>query len=287
MIARTRYSLLHLQMGQEVIYLILTVAVAASLVMLAYVVFQSGQLTDLRREVQGLSTMRGELAAKEQRAQALQQELGRAREAIDRMGADAKALEEALREKAELEHQVVDLNGQVVALQAQLDEARKVSPAATEEKPPILTLSEARGYFFRFGSAELDEDFRRRLVDDVIPILLREGPRYRVDVIEVIGHTDEAPVAQVTGNLDLQLLPYLRGDATGVPPRGADNVGLGMARAAAVARVLIADGRLHGYVVLPLSAGQAIDVDGTLALGNKMHDERERRRIEIRMRRRA
>jgi hypothetical protein len=58
-----------------------------------------------------------------------------------------------------------------------------------------------------------------------------------------------------------------------------------MARAAAVARVLLGDERLRRYTILPLSAGQAIDVDGRLALGVKRSDERERRRIEIRMRR--
>jgi hypothetical protein len=85
-------------------------------------------------------------------------------------------------------------------------------------------------------------------------------------------------------SLDDDLLPFLRGEAAR-PPHASDNAGLGMARAAAVARVLLGDERLRRYTILPLSAGQAIDVDGRLALGVKRSDERERRRIEIRMRR--
>ena len=59
-----------------------------------------------------------------------------------------------------------------------------------------------------------------------------------------------------------------------------------MARAAAVARVLIADPRLAAYEILPLSAGQTIDLGQQLAEGGAASDVRERRRIEVRMRRR-
>jgi hypothetical protein len=64
----------------------------------------------------------------------------------------------------------------------------------------------------------------------------------------------------------------------------ADNAGLGLARATAVVRVLMLDERLKGYTLLPLSGGQLIGVDDRLTKGGG-GDERERRRIEIRVRR--
>jgi hypothetical protein len=60
--------------------------------------------------------------------------------------------------------------------------------------------------------------------------------------------------------------------------------GLGLARATAVVRVLMLDERLKGYTLLPLSGGQLIGVDDRLTKGGG-GDERERRRIEIRVRR--
>ena len=276
MTTRSRYSLLHLQMGQEVIYLILTAAVVASLFLLAILNLQYGDLTEARRSAKEVPQLRDDLE--------------RAREAVRQSGSGAIALEAALRERDSLKREVADLKrvnsdlmSQIASLQTQL---RGGGPAPSpDEKPPILTLSEAKGYFFRFGSAELDDNFRDSLIREVIPALLRDGPRYSVNVIEIVGHTDEVPIARGVNNLDRLLLPFLRGEAMQIAPHGVDNVGLGMSRAAAVARVLLTDGRLDKYVVVPYSAGQTIDIDGTLAQGTKKTDEKERRRIEIRLRR--
>jgi hypothetical protein len=64
----------------------------------------------------------------------------------------------------------------------------------------------------------------------------------------------------------------------------ADNAGLGLARALAVVRVLTSDVRLLGFRILPLSAAQLTDVDGRMTRWDNQADMRERRRIEIRMR---
>src|SRR5262249_52419218 len=64
----------------------------------------------------------------------------------------------------------------------------------------------------------------------------------------------------------------------------ADNAGLGLARAAAVVRLLSFEERLKGYTLLPLSGGQLIGVEDGLKKGGG-GDEGERRRIEIRVRR--
>src|SRR5437764_10067069 len=58
------------------------------------------------------------------------------------------------------------------------------------------------------------------------------------------------------GTLDIHLLPFLRGE--NVPVVATDNVGLGMARAAAVLNALSGDARLSHLMFLPYSAGQVV-----------------------------
>jgi outer membrane protein OmpA-like peptidoglycan-associated protein len=149
--------------------------------------------------------------------------------------------------------------------------------------PPIINLSEAGGYFFATRSAELRPDFESKLRTTVVDRLLDIAASFQVDVIEVIGHTDERPVSGGQSNLDRELPLVLSGAAVGLL-QPADNAGLGLARALAVVRVLAADPRLRGFRVLPLSGAQLIGTDGRLTRGDEQGDVRERRRIEIRMR---
>src|SRR5262249_27700726 len=100
--------------------------------------------------------------------------------------------------------------------------------------PPIISLSEADGYFFKVGSAELDDTFKARLRDKIIPRLIELAHEYKVDVIEVIGHTDEQPIVQRSSNLDISLLGVLKGNGGVQTLIPADNAGLGIARAVAV-----------------------------------------------------
>ena len=103
-------------------------------------------------------------------------------------------------------------------------------------------------------------------------------------MIEVIGHTDEQPLKGRPSNLDGALIPFLAAKETQQRFVVSDNAGLGLARAAAVVGVLLADERLRPYKVLPLSGGQLIQVGDTLSSGSP-GDVKERRRIEIRARR--
>lgn len=153
--------------------------------------------------------------------------------------------------------------------------------------PPIITLSEAGGYNFALGQAKLTPGFEAQLHDTIVPKILDIIRDYGVDAIEVVGHTDELPVAGKRSNLDTAMAPVLRGERSSDDLQGDDNTGLGMARAVAVVRSLLADPRLKGYTIHPLSAGQLIDVDQKLAVGGNTGDVKERRRIEIRLRRLA
>jgi flagellar motor protein MotB len=151
--------------------------------------------------------------------------------------------------------------------------------------PPIIRLSEADGNFFRTGSAELSPEFRDKLVSSTpeqIAVLIK---KYDVDVIEVVGHTDEQPVGLRQSNLDRDLVPVLRNYASIASLVPADNAGLGLARAVAVVSVLGRSPLLSGYRLIPLSGAQLINTDETLAVaGSFSGDVRERRRIEIRLR---
>jgi flagellar motor protein MotB len=150
--------------------------------------------------------------------------------------------------------------------------------------PPIINLSEADGYYFATGSADLTPDFALALRTVVVARLLQIAEAFDVDVIEVIGHTDEQPVSNRASNLDRNLPAATLGLSSPGPLQWADNAGLGLARALAVVKVLAADPRLRSFRVLPFSGAQLIDTDGRLTRWDAKGDVRERRRIEIRMR---
>jgi flagellar motor protein MotB len=150
--------------------------------------------------------------------------------------------------------------------------------------PPIISLSEAGGYFFAKGSAELSPQFEQRLKSDVIPLLVETARKFGVDVVEVVGHTDELPIGTRPSNLDRDLPSVLRGNAPVGVLKPADNAGLGLARSVSVVKNLIQDSRMEGLRVLPLSGAQLIQTDETLTRGGETGDVQQRRRIEIRLR---
>ena len=183
-------------------------------------------------------------------------------------------LQSAAREKEKLR---IDLEKERAARGREIDQGHKW--------PPIINLSEADGYFFGVGSAELNDEFKRALVDKVIPKILQISSEYPdVDIIEVVGHTDEQVIRRRYSNLDTLLFDVLKsGNVASLVP--ADNAGLGMSRAVAVVTRLLQDSRLEQRFsrILPLSGAQLIQVDETLSQG-AIGDVRERRRIEIRLR---
>jgi outer membrane protein OmpA-like peptidoglycan-associated protein len=150
--------------------------------------------------------------------------------------------------------------------------------------PPIINLSEAGGYYFATGSAELTPSFATELRTVVVDRLLEIADSYDVDVIEVIGHTDEQAVNGRGSNLDRALAAVTAGTSGAGVLQWADNAGLGLARALSVVERLSADPRLRNFRILPLSAAQLIGTDGRITRWDARGDVRERRRIEIRMR---
>jgi flagellar motor protein MotB len=167
-----------------------------------------------------------------------------------------------------------------------IEEALHALARGKHNWPPIIILEDDR-YRFNTLSAELTGEFENNLRNLIVPILVQRATDYGVDTIEVIGHTDEQMIAQPrNSNLDMSLLKFLQkgGSASTMSP--ADNAGLGMARAVAVARALMNDPRLEIYRdrILPLSGAQLIGVDERITKG-RQGDIKDRRRIEIRVRR--
>ena len=96
------------------------------------------------------------------------------------------------------------------------------------------------------------------------------------------------PVRGPSSSMDQRLLGFLHGSSDEAAPVATDNVGLSMGRAAAVIRVLREDPQLRDMILLPLSAGQATGPDYQLVPEEKSPatPDEQRRRIEIRLRRR-
>lgn len=158
--------------------------------------------------------------------------------------------------------------------------------AKPHEWPPIINLSETNGYFFRSGSAELSPGFLAALQSKTAKQIADIAAQYDVDVIEVVGHTDEQKITGAASNLDRELAGVLAGKTPVKTLRPADNAGLGLARAIAVAEVLKGVPALTGLTVLPMSGAQLILPNDTLTDGAQTGDVASRRRIEIRVRKR-
>lgn len=283
---RSSSSTLQLQLGQEVLYLLLSIFSFSALVLGLMALGVKQENATLKREVIALSSKVSDLS----------NALIECNRRIAVLLKLERELEQVRDEKRTAELKISDLQAEILRLRARIaaleDSLKKIEEAllktveATNDKPPIINLSEARGYTFASGESGLSDDFKKRLTDVVIPSIVAEGERHKANVIEVLGHTDDVRVPARQSNLDVRLLSFLRREGNDVSLAATDNVGLGMSRAASVVRHLMTDPRLVRYTVVPLSAGQAIDTAGVLATsGANEREAPERRRIEIRIRR--
>jgi outer membrane protein OmpA-like peptidoglycan-associated protein len=152
---------------------------------------------------------------------------------------------------------------------------------SNNEKPPLLRLTEKESFRFSSGSYALNQDFKVAL-DNKLPWIEDQIKKYKIDSVEVIGHTDGQP-SPGNSNLDL-LLPkaghnlLLQGYQTG------SNTDLGLLRALAVSNYLrgkLEAKGLRGLTIRPYSAGSLIAGNGAYAPADRK-DRADRRRIELR-----
>lgn len=245
------------------------------------------QIADLTRKLALASGSAKDL----QRLEKEWRELIQARDALqsfEEQGLKSKEIAELKQKVAVLETAglpVADLSALERRLQQLLQLEKERQDTKPHEWPPIINLSEAGGYFFRSGSAELTDAFEGKLRGSITDQIAESLDRYQVDVIEVIGHTDEQPISRPTSNLDQSIIDVVDGrkPVTAITP--ADNAGLGMARALAVVNVLKSEDKLKGATILPMSGAQLVLPGDELTTG-QAGDVESRRRIEIRIRRR-
>lgn len=209
-----------------------------------------------------------------------------AKEADNELGDTLDRLERVVGRNDELEEQVKSLDAERAALAQALAQAREELSRKPPDQPPIIFLSEADGFSFASGSSEISPAFAEKLRVEVAPRLVELTRAYSADVIEVIGHTDGVPLgaSRAEANLDARL-PTALGGQTRAELRPFDNVGLGMTRAIAVARLLESGELPPALRVLPLSAGSLIARGDLLQPADAEKGDAERRRIEIRLRR--
>lgn len=168
---------------------------------------------------------------------------------------------------------------QVAELRVQLADAMAQSKIA----PPILRFSEAEGYSFQVGSAELAPGFRAQLEGNIRQQIASIIDEYGVDVIEVVGHTDEQRMSKQS-NMDFEVGRVLAGQDSVSKMDPGDNAGLGLARAISVTTVLRTIPDFKKLNILPMSGGQLILPDDRMTDGAQAGNAPARRRIEIRVR---
>jgi outer membrane protein OmpA-like peptidoglycan-associated protein len=152
---------------------------------------------------------------------------------------------------------------------------------ANNEKPPLLRLTEKESFRFGTGSYALNPQFKAAL-DSRLPWIQEQIKKYRIDSVEVIGHTDGQP-SPGSSNLDLLLpkagdSPNLKGYQSG------SNTDLGLLRALAVSNYLkkkLAESGIKNITVRPYSAGSLIATNGAYTPADTK-DRADRRRIELR-----
>lgn len=163
---------------------------------------------DIQAEMERLLKENAELR---RQLQELQQQLARL---ISTFGADPEAIKKIIRENEDLRRQLHD-------------------------KPPNIQIVDKEGYRFESGSSAMGSDFTSALQRNEFPFLAKEivdreaEGRVKVDTLEIIGHTDGAPLSSA-GNLDKKLPDVLAGRFEISTLTPGSNNDLGLLRALAV-----------------------------------------------------
>ncbi len=153
----------------------------------------------------------------------------------------------------------------------------------TNEKPPVIRLSDAKDYRFARGSFEVSRGFKEKLISEELPKIDRAIQCYAIDTIEIIGHTDNSPNS---GNSNMDKYPALNELSEGFKDVYAgSNADLGLLRAVSVQKLLQEriGGEYDNLEFRSYSASSLIDPSS----GETTDSNKEKRRIEIRLTRRS
>ena len=151
----------------------------------------------------------------------------------------------------------------------------------TNEKPPVIRLSDAKDYRFARGSFEVNKTFRSKLISEELPKIDRAIQCYAIDTIEIIGHTDNSPN---TGLSNIDKFPKPEELTKGFKNVYAgSNADLGLLRAFSVQTLL--EEEIGGEY--PQLEFKSYSASSLINPGDKSNldanTDQEKRRIEIRL----
>jgi flagellar motor protein MotB len=151
--------------------------------------------------------------------------------------------------------------------------------------PPIIVIEDNEAYRFASGSAEIPPSMIAYIKNKIVPEIDRNTKLYKINVVELIGHTDGQVNGGGTSNLDLNLEKVAHAKESVNNLQSGSNADLGLMRALSVVRLLqdiqTQTGRLKELKFRAYSAAQLILPNGDFATTSRQADA-SRRRIEIR-----
>ncbi|QLE58309.1 flagellar motor protein [Nostoc sp. TCL26-01] len=158
------------------------------------------------------------------------------------------------------------------------------------DTPPIIEIPDTGDYRFASGSAAISPKMVANILNKIVPEIELNTKKYKINVVEIIGHTDGQPNGNVVSNLDLNLEKVNRGELPVTNLRAGSNADLGLMRALAVVNVLRdiqrKQQKLSGLSFRAYSAAQLIlpknDQNRQKVSAIARQDDVTRRRIEIR-----
>ena len=153
----------------------------------------------------------------------------------------------------------------------------------TNEKPPVIRLSDAKDYRFQRGSFLVSDAFKSKLVSEELPKIDKAVQCYAIDTIVIIGHTDSSPNAGVSNMDKYSSLDKLSSEFTSV--FAGSNADLGLLRAVSVQK-LLQESIGNKYDDLEFRSYSASSlIDPPVSKNSKL--DKEKRRIEIQLTRRS
>jgi outer membrane protein OmpA-like peptidoglycan-associated protein len=231
-----------------------------------------------------------------------QSEIECIRAELDRLAAEIKEKDARIAEMLAANKKLPILLAENRQHRNEIDALERKLAGLIHDKPPNIDLTDRANFKFESGSAEFTEAFSKAFNASPDLNRLAEIVRdYKVDVIEVIGHTDADwnPENKIVSNLDKRLgeaISALPGDISTLKDiEYGSNADLGLVRAIAVRQLIrkrLEDSNLaHDVQVRCYSAAQSV-IPGVSAPSRSEYfkpnmPEADRRRIEIRFTRLA
>jgi outer membrane protein OmpA-like peptidoglycan-associated protein len=241
----------------------------------------------------------GDTGVLQQEIQRLNAKIAELETVIEKLKTENAILAAAAARVPGLEKELADIHAALAAAAARIPGLEQELAAIKiqrghllNDQPPVIDLTDRANFKFDSGSANPTANFLTAFENSTelkrIPEIVKT---YGVNLIEVIGHTDAAPISSPASNLDQKLGHALtgQGENPNDPLRYGSNADLGLMRAVSVRRLLmqkLQQWNLTGVSVRCYSAAQGVIPGGDSLdpadYGREAAADDSRRRIEIR-----